>query len=252
MPILGGEVGYKLLRNLWPAPINNLSGKAYSNKDKLQVLLGENIYEELRDKVVVDFGCGEGLEAVRIARNGALKVIGLDIQESLLRLARQHAERNGVGQKCEFAQSTIEKCDVVISLDSFEPFENPVGVLGVMRHLLKPGGYVWASFGPTWYHPYGGHMFSPFPWAHVLFTEQALVRRRSELKHDNIRGFHDVPEGLGQMTIRRFLRVVEEAGFEFLSFEPVPIRKLKLLANRLTREFTTAVVRCKIRPKRAQ
>ena len=249
MPILGGEVGYKVLRNLWPAPINNLSGKAYSRKDKLRVLLGENVYQELHGKVVVDFGCGEGLEAVHIARHGAKRVIGLDIQERLLEFARRRARENGVGDRCEFAPHTTQKCDVVISLDSFEHFEDPVGVLGIMRNLLKPGGYVWASFGPTWYHPYGGHMFSPFPWAHVLFTEQTLVRRRSELKRDNIRGFHDVPEGLGQMTIRRFVRVVEEAEFEFLSFEPVPIRKLKYLANRLTREFTTSVVRCKIRPK---
>jgi hypothetical protein len=95
-------------------------------------------------------------------------------------------------------------------------------------------------------------MFSPFPWAHVLFKEETLVRRRSELKVDGIRSFRDVPEGLAQMSITRFLRVVQEAEFEFLDFEAVPIRSLRLLANRATREFTTSIVRCKMRPRAMQ
>lgn len=48
------------------------------------------------------------------------------------------------------------------------------------------------------------------------------------------------------MTIRRFERIVRESPFLFAQFEVAPIRKLRLLANRLTREFTTAVVRCKL------
>lgn len=76
MGFLGGELGYRLLRALWPAPVYNLSGKAYADKDKLQVVLGADVYKELEGKVVVDFGCGE--ESVRIAQNGAARVIGVD------------------------------------------------------------------------------------------------------------------------------------------------------------------------------
>jgi hypothetical protein len=118
-----------------------------------------------------------------------------------------------------------------------------------MRDLLKPDGYVWASFGPTWYHPYGGHVFSPFPWAHLIFTEDVLVRRRGEMKRNKVARFKDIPEGLAQLSIRRFLQVVNESGFDVISFEAVPIRKLKYFASPLTREFTTAVVRCKLRPR---
>ena len=249
MGFLGGEFGYRLLRTLWPGPVDNLSGKAYANKDKLEVVLGSNVYEELEGKIVVDFGCGEGLESIRIAQNGAARVIGVDIQEKSLATARDNARRSGVGDRCEFTTSTDEKCDVVISLDSFEHFENPAAILGIMRDLLKPNGYVWASFGPTWYHPYGGHVFSPFPWAHVIFTENVLVRRRAEIKMNKVARFKDIPEGLAQLTIRRFRQVVDESGFDFISFEAVPIRKLRCFANRLTREFTTSVVRCKLKSR---
>jgi 2-polyprenyl-3-methyl-5-hydroxy-6-metoxy-1,4-benzoquinol methylase len=87
------------------------------------------------------------------------------MQEPLLAEARKRAREAGVGERCQFVTASNEKCDVVISLDSFEHFTDPLSVLEIMRGLLKPEGYVWTSFGPTWCHPYGGHGFSPFPWA---------------------------------------------------------------------------------------
>jgi SAM-dependent methyltransferase len=249
MAFLGGELGYRLLRALWSGPTDHLSGKAYANKDKLQLVLGLNVYEEFEGKIVVDFGCGEGLEAIRIAQNGAARVIGLDIQEQLLVRARENARKSSVCDRCEFTKSTDEKCDVVVSVDSFEHFDNPAAILGIMRNLLKPNGYVWASFGPTWYHPYGGHVFSPFPWAHLIFTENVLLRRRFDIKRNKVARFKDVPEGLAQLSIRRFQQVVDESGFDFISFEAVPIRKLRFFANPMTREFTTSVVRCKLKPR---
>ncbi|MEP6741917.1 MAG: hypothetical protein ABJB61_05415 [bacterium] len=106
-----------------------------------------------------------------------------------------------------------------------------------------------AAFGPTWYHPLGGHLFSVFPWSHLIFTEKALIRWRSDFKTDGAARFSEVEGGLNQMTIRRFERLVAESEFTFLEFEAVPIRKLRPLANRLTCEFLTAMVRCKVIPK---
>ncbi len=51
------------------------------------------------------------------------------------------------------------------------------------------------------------------------------------------------------MTIRRFKKLVRESEFEFKSFEPVPIRRLRWLANPLTRELFTAIVRCRLAPR---
>jgi hypothetical protein len=70
MGIIGGKLGYGLPRVLWQGQIDNLAETAYA-RDKVKVVLGPNVYEELRGKVVVDFGCGEGLEPIRIAQNGS-------------------------------------------------------------------------------------------------------------------------------------------------------------------------------------
>ena len=111
-----------------------------------------------------------------------------------------------------------------------------------MSGLLKPGGEVIFSFGPTWYHPLGGHLLSVFPWAHLILTEQALLRWRSTFKQDR-----DPIQRCGRRvepdTIGRFEKLVRDSDFQLARLECVPIRKLRAIHTRFTREFTTAVVR---------
>lgn len=239
---------YRLLRRIAPRRRPAAGAEIeYAGASKLKILLGKSLTERLCDRVVVDFGCGTGQEAIEMARCGALKVIGVDIRESVLDVARERAREAGLESRCEFTTSPSEKADVIVSLDAFEHFEDPAGILRIMDSLLKPQGEVLASFGPTWYHPKGGHTFSCFPWAHVVFSEQALIRWRADFKTDGATRFSEVDGGLNQMTIARFERMVTDSAFEFTSLETVPIRRLKPLHGKLTREFTTSVVRCRLR-----
>ena len=119
-----------------------------------------------------------------------------------------------------------------------------------MYSLLVPSGDVIVSFGPTWYHPLGGYLFSVFPWAHLLFSEKPLIRWRSDFNSDGATRFAEVAGWLIQITILRFELIVDASPFQFKMFESVPIRRLARLHNRWTREFTTAIVRCRIRSPR--
>jgi SAM-dependent methyltransferase len=252
MGIIGGSVAYHLLRRISvDGETGYCDGSAYEGVSKLETLLGKKIWAETKDKVVIDFGCGDGEDAVEVAARGAKRVIGVDIRERALANARQRAEARGVSNRCVFTTQTDEKADVILSLDAFEHFDDPAEILRIMRRLLKDNGCIIAAFGPTWYHPLGGHLFSPFPFAHLIFTEKSLIRWRSDFKTDGATRFREAEGGLNQMTIRNFESIVAESDFKFAEFEPVPIRKLKPIANRLTREFTTAIVRCKLVPRGA-
>ena len=66
----------------------------------------------------------------------------------------------------------------------------------------------------------------------LVFTEQALIRWRSGFKSDGATRFEEV-----------------ESALSFEAFEMVPIRRLRALANPLTREFVTSFVRCRLRPR---
>ncbi len=238
---------YGFLKWISPGEPGCMSGDVYKYKIKIRVLLGDKVLDQLRGKVVIDFGCGEGDDAIALAKGYALRVIGLDIRESVLERARQKARQEGVDKVCHFYTSTDERADAIVSIDSFEHFSDPASVLMKMSELLKPGGAVFASFGPIWYHPLGGHLFSVFPWAHLIFSEKALIRWRSDLRSDGATRFGEVEGGLNQMTIARFERLVKQSPFVLDFLEAVPIRRLRPLHNRLTREFTTSIVRCKLK-----
>ena len=243
---LGGTLGYRILRAL-------NSGEAWSGSSetrlsyvpKIKRIVGEDGWNRLRAKTILDFGCGVGAGSIEMARHGATRVIGLDIRPDVLDVARQDAEASGVSGQTTFTAHNDQPVDVIVSIDAFEHFADPAGVLAAMDALLDGDGYVVVSFGPPWYHPRGGHLFSLlFPWSHLVFTEHALLRWRRDFKSDGAARFTDVAGGLNMMTISRFIRIVEQSAFEFGVFNAVPIRRLTWAQNRFTREFTSAVVEC--------
>lgn len=235
----------RILKRFYPAASEGSS--LYEGRSKLAVVMGNDFFAQIAGKLVIDFGCRDGTEAVEMALKGAKRVIGVDIREEVLLTAKQKAFRYGVQDTCIFVSSTNELADIVLSVDAFEHFAQPAHILRIMNGLLKPaGGEVLISFGPTWYHPLGGHLFSVFPWAHLIFNEEALIKWRSSFKTDGATRFDEVAGGLNQMTIRKFEKLVSESPLEFAGFQLVPIRQLRHFHNRFTREFTTAVVRCRL------
>ena len=236
----------QILKRISPGGATGCDGSAYIGKSKLAVLMGDHFFAEIAGKVVVDFGCGDGADTVEMALKGAKRVIGIDIREDVLQAAEQRAFQAGVQDICTFTTATAEPADVVVSVDAFEHFADPAAILRTMSALLHPAGEVLVSFGPIWYHPLGGHLFSVFPWAHLIFSERSLMNWRSTFKADGATRFSEVAGGLNQMTIARFEKLVADSPLQFTRLELVPIRKLHRFHNRLTREFTTAVVRCRL------
>lgn len=249
MGIVGGTIGYKLLRYCARVSPGNLVTTAYEGRSKMEQLFGPDIWKELTNKTVIDFGCATGAESVEIAQHTNATITGLDIREDALAKARKRAEDAGVADRIKFATTTGEKADVIISLDAFEHFADPLAMLRLMRGLVKDDGCVIACFGPTWYHPLGGHGFSVFPFAHLLFTENAMMRWYRETFASDARKYSEVRGGLNQLTIKGFEKLIQKSDFRFERLEAVPIKKLRPIANRLTREVTTSVVRCKLVPK---
>jgi SAM-dependent methyltransferase len=249
--LIGGELGYRVLQR-FPVPCTwqtRLTNDSSPTAGKLESYWGTNIWHELRGRIVLDFGCGTGGDSVEIARRGAAHVFGVDIVPQALAVAAKAAERAGVADRCTFLTKATEKADAIICIDCFEHFADPAAILRMMADLLTEKGIAYISFGPPWYHPYGGHSFSVFPWAHLIFTERALLRWRSHYSGDGARRFHEVRGGLNQMTLRRFEQLVSESPLQMAEFESIPIRPVRRLHNRLTREFFTSIVRCKLMRK---
>lgn len=226
---------YKILCNLWPLePVKEVPGGAAKLTYYLNPFLSG-----LKGLDVLDFGCGDGSESLALAPS-ARSVFGLDINSGSIATATERLAATGY-ENVTFGTLLPpgRTFDAIISLDAFEHFSNPPAILRQMASVLRPGGKILASFGPTWYHPWGGHLFSVFPWAHLLLSERALVRWRNRFRENKAK---HMMEGLNGWTIGKFERMARESGLTVEKFECVPIRALRAIHCRLTRELTTSVV----------
>ncbi|MGI8464113.1 bifunctional 2-polyprenyl-6-hydroxyphenol methylase/3-demethylubiquinol 3-O-methyltransferase UbiG [Pectobacterium punjabense] len=108
--------------------------------------------EGLFGKKVLDVGCGGGILAESMAREGA-DVTGLDMGAEPLDVARLHALESGI--TVDYVQETVEAhahahahpglYDVVTCMEMLEHVPDPQSVVQACAKLVKPGGHVFFS-----------------------------------------------------------------------------------------------------------
>lgn len=98
---------------------------------------------DLTGKRVLDLGCGFGEHCMRCIRQGAEKVVGIDISEKMLEVARkEHSDSDitYVNMPMEEISQLNETFDVVVSSLAFHYVEDFSGVVRNIYDLLEPGG----------------------------------------------------------------------------------------------------------------
>lgn len=101
-------------------------------------------------KKVLDVGCGGGILAESMVREGAA-VTGLDMGFEPLQVARLHALESGI--QVDYVQETVELharqhpavYDVVTCMEMLEHVPDPQSVVQACAKLVKPGGHVFFS-----------------------------------------------------------------------------------------------------------
>lgn len=203
---------------------------------------------------VLDFGCGEGRQAIALAHEGAIAVTGVELSADARERAAALASAEQVSDRVRFIASVDRpehgRYDVCISQNSMEHFSDPLQTLREMRACLRPGGLLLVTFSPPWYAPYGAHMayFTRIPWVHLLFPEQAVMAVRSRYRDDGARRYEDVNGGLNRMSLAKFERVVAAAGLEVAEQRNIAVRNLPLVTRiPLLRELMTNRVTATLR-----
>jgi SAM-dependent methyltransferase len=85
----------------------------------------------IEGKSVLDIGCGPGHYSISLAQRGAGRVVGIDFAEGMLKIAAQHAEKAGVGERCKFMVADFA------TYNPPEPFDYVI-VMGFMDYMSDP------------------------------------------------------------------------------------------------------------------
>ncbi len=122
---------------------------SYSETDK-------NLFDELttvgvKDKFVVDVGCGGGKHASIILQMGAAEVLGVDINETMIAEAKKREKDTkkslrfevADGRKLPVADSSV---DIIFSNFVIHYFEKTEEVFSEIARVLKPGGMFVGTF----------------------------------------------------------------------------------------------------------
>ena len=96
---------------------------------------------DVRGATICDVGCGSGRFVSALAKNGAARVIGVDVAEEMLRIARELVRLEGVADVCEFVHADVlhwktdEQFDEVIAIGFWDYIADPPSRLRAIRKL---------------------------------------------------------------------------------------------------------------------
>jgi len=112
--------------------------------EKLHHLLDLIHFDEWKGKDVLDVGSGAGVEVVRFARAGA-RVVGVDIADSAIALARQNLEQQGLTARLEVADGEHlplpdASFDLVFAHGVVQYTGNDHQMVSEIHRVLRPGG----------------------------------------------------------------------------------------------------------------
>lgn len=105
----------------------------------------------VKEKTVIDLGCGDGRHAEEISRQGAANVLGIDVNEKMIENAKLKS-KDGLGFAVANGQEipvADDSADIVFSNFVLHYFKDSKKVFGEIARVLKNNGHFVGTFNIT-------------------------------------------------------------------------------------------------------
>jgi len=214
-------------------------------------------YVDLKDKVMLDAGCGPGGKTLYFSEQGVKSITGLDIDPERIQFAKEFARRKGaslpqfmVGNLADLPFEN-DHFDVIFLNDVVEHIERPILVkaLSECKRVLKPGGKICLEF-PPWSSFDAAHLydFIHIPWCQVVFSDQTLLNVLNKLAPNQATvsqlTYEQHYKELNKITIQEFHKIVKELEFKIIRLDQIMLLKqqymkfIPVINKYLTRRVT--------------
>ena len=113
--------------------------------DVIETPIITSMLPDLKDKKILDIGCGMGQHAVQYSKAGAESVLGIDISEKMLGFARANNSADNITYlrlAFEELEQIDDRFDVITSSLAFDYSEDFGMLLKKIYALLEDGGYM--------------------------------------------------------------------------------------------------------------
>ena len=181
----------------------------------------------LKDKIILDLGCGFGEHCKRFVESGAKKVIGIDISEKMLEIAKQEnadSKITYINMPMENISQLNEKFDIVVSSLAFHYVQDFSGVVKNIYDMLNENGvFLFSQENPLCTCFSGGNRWTKDENGNKLYINLSNYgiegERESSWFVDNVKKYH--------RTFSTIINIVIETGFKIEKMiEPLPTEDL--------------------------
>ncbi|MBL7142502.1 MAG: methyltransferase domain-containing protein [Candidatus Pacebacteria bacterium] len=198
---------------------NKIQGGDFEDFNPLILSSFQFLYKLLakncQDKIILDYGCGNGVHSVFPVKMGAEKVIGIDLSESSLKIARERAKQGGMADKTEFLAMDCEKMDfpdnyfdVIFDGGTFSSLDLNKAYPELFR-VLKPEGIL-----------IGIETFGHNPFTNLKRKINKLIGKRTGWAAEHIFQTKDLKEA------KKYFREIEVHYFHLKSWLAFPFLNL--------------------------
>ena len=168
-----------------------------------------------KDKVVLDYGCGNGIHTVSLAKMGAKKVIGIDLSEKSLKIAKKRIIQENLRGKVELFKMDCEKTDfsddyfdIIFDGGTFSSLDLRLAFLELARILKKDGKLI------------GIETFGHNPIANLKRKINKILNKRTDWAVAHIFTLKDLKEA------EKYFEKIEVYYFHPISFLVFPFLNL--------------------------
>ncbi len=151
---------------------------------------------DLKEKQVLDIGCGVGGGDLLLASEFGADVIGIDLEGPLIARAEAYAEKAGLAEKIDFYEVssshldfTDDAFDLVYSSGAFTQISEKTAMFDEVVRVLKPGGtfsvYDWMK-GPDPFSEEMRYWFKMEGLTYAMETADTLTEMLASTGFENI------------------------------------------------------------------